>query len=249
MSTIQSVQDLQQSSQQVQQSRNQLNQDFDDFLTLLTTQLQNQDPLEPMDTNEFTNQLVQFSQVEQQLRTNDTLEDLRALDVLQITQLGLGFVGKNVEMAGDTFKYTGEGTVDLGYILPETSRDTNITIKNDKGQVVYTSEGETSAGPKKFVWDGKNKDGFTVAPGDYTLEVAAQNTEGTSLNVQTNVPGYVKGIESDGAGNILLLIGDQKLPISDITRVTLPDESSGVTPSDDSADTTGDDTSEEETET
>ena len=79
-----------------QAQKAQLNQDFDDFLTLLTTQLQNQDPLEPMDSNEFTNQLVQFSQVEQQLATNDLLEDMRALSVLNTTQLGLGFVGMDV---------------------------------------------------------------------------------------------------------------------------------------------------------
>tara|TARA_B100001971_G_C18199984_1_gene543938 strand:- start:674 stop:1420 length:747 start_codon:yes stop_codon:yes gene_type:complete len=246
-----SVESLQGSSAQVQQSRTQLNQDFDDFLSLLTTQLQNQDPLEPMDTNEFTNQLVQFSQVEQQLRSNDILDDMRALDVLQITQLGLGFVGMDVVLAGDEFNYSGSGDVELGYTLPETSRDTNITIKNADGDVVYTVDGESSAGIKTFKWDGKNNDGYTVPEGDYTIEVSAQNTEGTSLNVQTNVPGYVEGIESDGAGNILLIIGDDKLPISDITRVKLPNEDTSTTTQDTEGQDTGseDDTGTEDTGT
>ena len=205
-----------------QAQKAQLNQDFDDFLTLLTTQLQNQDPLEPMDSNEFTNQLVQFSQVEQQLATNDLLEDMRALSVLNTTQLGLGFVGMDVEVTGDSFQYSGQGPVDLGYALPAASKDTTISIKNADGETVYSVDGETSSGIKSFQWDGKNKDGFAVPAGDYTIEVSALNEAGKSLIVPTSVPGRVDGIESDDSGEVLLLVGNQKLSISDVTRAKLP---------------------------
>jgi flagellar basal-body rod modification protein FlgD len=207
-----------------QASSQKLNQDFDDFLTLLTTQLQNQDPLEPMDTSEFTNQLVQFSGVEQQLRTNDTLEDMRALGMLQITDIGLGFVGMDVQMAGDTFDFDGASEVELSYELPEASKNTNISIKNADGDSVYSMDGEIIAGQKEFIWDGKNRDGFAVPPGQYTFEVSAQNIDGKSMNVSTQVPGKVNGIESDGTGNVMLVIGNQKVPITDVTRATLPNE-------------------------
>ncbi len=212
-----------------QAQKAQLNQDFDDFLTLLTTQLQNQDPLDPMDSNEFTNQLVQFSQVEQQLATNDLLEDMRALDVLKITQLGLSFVGLDVEVTGDTFQYDGSSSqVDLGYKLPANAADTTISIKNADGQTVYSVDGETSAGLKTFRWDGKNKDGFNVPAGSYTIEVSALNEKNESMIVPTNVPGRVEGIESDGSGEILLLVGDQKLAITDINKAKLPNSTSMV---------------------
>lgn len=209
-------------SNQVQAASQQLNQDFDDFLTLLTTQLQNQDPLEPMDTSEFTNQLVQFSQVEQQLRTNDTLEDMRALGMMQITDIGLGFVGMDVQMEGNNFDFDGASAVELGYNLPEPSSNTKLTIKDAEGETVYSVDGELLEGQKKFTWDGINNDGFAVEPGLYSFEVSAQNLDGESLNTRTSVPGSVSGIESDGSGNVLLVIGSQKVPITDVTRATLP---------------------------
>ncbi len=222
MEGIQSIDQISAQSAKTQAQKSQLNQDFDDFLTLLTTQLQNQDPLDPMDSNEFTNQLVQFSQVEQQLATNDILEDMRALSVLQITDIGLGFVGMDVEIAGNSFDFDGTNKVDLSYIIPEQAADTNISIKNANGQTVYSSDGETSTGVKTFKWDGTNNDGFKVAPGNYTIQVSSTNPEGKSLIVQTNVPGRVDGIESDGSGNTMLLVGDLRIPIADITRATLP---------------------------
>ena len=222
MSTIQSIDQISAPSAKTQAQKSQLNQDFDDFLTLLTTQLQNQDPLDPMDSNEFTNQLVQFSQVEQQLATNDILEDMRALDVLRITDIGLGFVGMDVQIAGNSFEFDGTNDADLGYTIPRQAGKTTITIKDQNGQAVYTMDGETSTGTKAFKWDGTNNDGFKVDPGRYTIEVSSSDLEGESLQVQTNVPGRVDGIENDGNGNTLLLIGDMRFPITDVTRATLP---------------------------
>ena len=221
MTTIESLTAQSASSQK---ATTQLNQDFDDFLRLLTTQLKNQDPLDPADATEFTNQLVQFSQVEQQLKTNDTLEDLRALDALRITDLGLGFVGMDVIRAGDSFQFDGSSEVDMTYALPQAARESTVAIKNADGETVYSIDGETAAGTNSFTWNGRNEDGFTVAPGTYTIEVSAQDSEGKSLNVQTNVPGRVRGIESDGTGNVLLLIGKEQVPITDVTRATLPNE-------------------------
>lgn len=222
MSSIQSIDQLSAQSAKTQAQRSQLNQDFDDFLTLLTTQLQNQDPLDPMDSNEFTNQLVQFSQVEQQLATNDILEDMRALSVLQITDIGLGFVGMDVEIAGKNFEYDGTNDVGLSYVIPQQAVDSTVTIKDADGETVYTMGGETTPGVKTFSWDGTNQDGFKVDPGSYSIEVSATGLEENSLLVQTNVPGRVDGIESDGSGNTLLLVGDMRIPITDITRAKLP---------------------------
>src|SRR5438045_3902850 len=95
-----------------------LNQNFNQFLTLLTTQLKNQDPLSPMDSTQFTNQLVSFSQVEQQIRTNDNLTKLLANSNTAQTTLGLSYIGLTVQMDGDTFKYFGKDAT-MTYTLPK----------------------------------------------------------------------------------------------------------------------------------
>jgi len=153
------------------------------------------------------------------------LEDMRALSVLNTTQLGLGFVGMDVQLAGDTFAYGGEGSVDLGYALPAATKGTTIAIKDADGKTVYSVDGETSAGAKNFKWDGKNKDGFQLPAGDYTIQVSATNSKDQSLVVPTNVPGRVEGIESGASGEVLLLVGNQKISMTDISRAKLPAQS------------------------
>ena len=98
--------------------RGALNEDFDDFLLLLTAQLQNQDPLEPQDSSEFTNQLVQFTQVEQQINSNEKLDTLVQLQDLSLTSIALGYIGMNVQIDGNEFSYKGNGSYEAFYTLP-----------------------------------------------------------------------------------------------------------------------------------
>lgn len=192
--------------------------DFDSFLRLLTTQLQNQDPLEPMDSSEFTNQLVQFSQVEQQINTNQNLESLLSLQSLNMTSLALGFMGMNVEATGNELDYTGD-PLQFAYSLPENSTGTMISITDENGSVIRKLEGETDAGVHEVVWDGLDDLGQPATNGTYTLNVSAENEEGKTLNINTTVPGYVTGIESTADGNIMLLIGDKKVPMIEARKV------------------------------
>lgn len=206
------------------QSGAQLNQDFDDFLLLLTTQLQNQDPLSPMDTNEFTNQLVQFSGVEQQIKTNSNLENLLAMQTLNMTALGVSFIGKTVEVTGDTFAMTGAEDTTLSYVMPEDATTATITITNEDGDTVYSTEAEKGAGRHDFTWNGIDKNGNPVAAGNYTVTVSATNAEAQSLSVITSVPGYVSGLESDDTGNLMLVINGQKVPLTEVRKISLPEE-------------------------
>src|ERR1700745_1994530 len=80
----------------------QLSGNFQTFLTLLTTQLKNQDPLSPMDSNQFTQQLVQFSQVEQQINSNKNLEDLIALTKSQSATNAVSYLGKTLTLTDGT---------------------------------------------------------------------------------------------------------------------------------------------------
>jgi flagellar basal-body rod modification protein FlgD len=204
-------------------STTQLNQDFDSFLRLLTTQLKNQDPLEPTDTTEFTNQLVNFSQVEQQIRSNSNLEKMIALNALNVTSLGLGFIGLEVDSFGDKASFNGTNAIRFGYQLPENTVSSNIKILNKDGATVYDASGESAAGKFFLNWNGKDNAGNILPPGDYTIKVTATDNAGKQTAAVTTAPALVTGIESDGQNSVLLNIGDRKIPITNVTNARKPE--------------------------
>lgn len=201
-----------------------LNQNFDQFLTLLTTQLKNQDPLSPMDSTQFTNQLVSFSQVEQQIKTNDNLTKLVNLTNTSQTTLGLSYIGLNVDMQGSQFEYPGSGTTSMNYKLPSDASIVTINVLDKDGNTVYTKSGDGKAGTHNFVWDGKDKDGQQLAAGVYKLQVSALDSAQKTLSTTTVVPGYVSGIATANDGTINLIIGrlsTQIIPLSSVTQASL----------------------------
>lgn len=198
-----------------------LNQGFDQFLTLLTTQLQNQDPLSPMDSTEFTNQLVGFSGVEQQIKTNDQLQSLLAFQTLNLTAVGLGFIGKNVEVQGSDFHMDGTNGANMSYVMPDGAVSGTIAIKDSNGNTVYTTAADLTKGSHKIEWNGKDLSGQLVPAGTYTLEVSALDADNGSLNISKFVPGYVEGLETADDGNLNLLINGQQVPITDVRKVSV----------------------------
>jgi flagellar basal-body rod modification protein FlgD len=200
-----------------------LNQNFDDFLRLLTTQLQNQDPLSPMDTAEFTNQLVMFSQVEQQLRSNDTLNKLLTMQTLNMTALGVSFIGKDVQVAGEEFASAGGGKpVNLSYTLGAAATDGTISITDANDNIIYTANAEKSAGTHNFTWNGMDKDGNPVAAGTYKLTVSAQNAEGDAIDVTGFVPGHVSGLQTADDGTLMLIVNGETVPMTDVRQISEP---------------------------
>lgn len=198
-----------------------LNQDFDQFLRLLTTQLQNQDPLNPMDSTEFTNQLVSFSQVEQQIRTNDQLESLLAFQTLNLTAVGLSFIGKNVEITDNKFFKAADASATMSYVMPSGAEKGTVTITDADGKTVYTTEADLSTGTHKFTWDGKDTNGVAVPEGNYTLKVSAMDANDVSLNLTTFVPGYVEGIETGDDGNLNVIVNGRLVPVTSIRKATI----------------------------
>src|SRR6266704_6226324 len=145
---------------------------FQTFLTLLTTQLQNQNPLDPLDTNQFTQQLVQFAGVEQQLKTNDSLATLVSLQqTMQATQ-ALQFVGKTAIVDGNvTTMSSSKATWELN--VPSTST-INVNVTNSTGQTVFTGQYSANAGDNQpFSWDGLGNDGTQYPDGLYKLTATA----------------------------------------------------------------------------
>ena len=202
--------------------RTTLSQGFDQFLKLLTTQLKNQDPLSPMDSTQFTNQLVGFSQVEQQIKMNDNLSNLVNMTKTNQTMLGLSYIGLNVEVDGNAFKYFGNGaTPQISYTLPGDAAKTTISILDQNNNVIYSGPGELAAGTHKLIWNGLNNDGQQAPAGTYQILVGALNSDQKNMTVPTVVPGVVEGIESADDGAIQLLINNKKVPIDQIHKATL----------------------------
>ncbi len=202
-----------------QSSANQagLNEDLNAFLNLLVTQLQHQDPLDPMDATEFTSQLVQFASVEQQIYANSNLEELlRLQETSQITSM-VDYLGTTVEVLGDRFNLE-NGSAEFNYALAAKARETTITIKDEDGEVVYTTSGETETGKHNFVWDGKDSDGNDLEDGIYTVTVSATDPDGELIAVAQSVTGRVTGAGADD-GKVILMMGDIAFLLDDVISV------------------------------
>ena len=194
-----------------------LDEDLNRFLNLLITQLQNQDPLEPLDANEFTSQLVQFASVEQQIYQNANLEKL--VTGQQNTQVAamVSYLGTTIEADGNTVALE-NGKAMMTYALGENADETTIAIKNASGQVVAVTSGETAAGRHTFEWDGHDSEGEPLADGSYTVEVSALRPDGSFIDVSTTMFGRVTGATIEDNG-VILSVGDIDVPMESVLQV------------------------------
>ena len=189
-----------------------LTEDFDAFLSLLTTQLQNQDPQSPMDSNEMTNQLVQFASVEQQIKQTDNLEALIALQQTSADASAVSFIGKQVSFDGAETHLDGEGTpVTWTYTLPKQAATSTLNIVNETGSVVATMPGETITGAHAITWDGRDAEGDLLPAGTYELRVDAADEDSTPLDVTFEATGVVTSVASGTDGPSIFLGG---IPLS-----------------------------------
>ena len=194
--------------------------DMNTFLKLLVTQLKNQDPQQPMDANQFTSELVQFSSVEQQITQNQNLEKiLAALQGNQTTQMA-GYLGKTVEASGPTLPLQ-DGSAHATYTLAEQAAAVSVTIKDASGAVVRTLSGATSAGSHEIVWDGRGENGRQLADGPYTLAVVAKNGRGETLDVTQTYSARVTGVSAKD-GQSTLELGDATLAPADVLSIREP---------------------------
>lgn len=190
---------------------------LDTFLKLLTTQLQNQNPLDPIDTNEFTQQLVQFSTVEQSVKSNDLLQQLVNANVSNVASTAVSYIGKTINAEGATTKLE-SGQANWTYNLDQDAPDTAITIRNAAGSVVFSEIKALTAGTGSYQWDGTTDAGYTAPEGLYTITMNARNASGNTVNVTTTVDGIVNGVDMTG-NEPLLLIGNQIVALSAVRAV------------------------------
>lgn len=208
-------------------SRTTLNANFDTFLKMLTAQLKNQDPTNPMDTAQFTNQLVMYSQVEQQLSTNDKLDSMLKFYQTQTSNSALGYLGYDVKVDSRAlslqnkearFSVEAKGASRVNVAITDT--ETGKTVKT----IVLAAEDIDG----ELIWNGTDNNGNQLKDGAYTLMVAATDAAGKTVTSKVYSHGVVSGVDVDADGNAVLKIGDIIVSPSDVRSVKY--YSSPVTP-------------------
>jgi flagellar basal-body rod modification protein FlgD len=198
-------------------SSNGIANNFTQFLQLLTTQLKNQNPLDPLDTNQFTQQLVQFAQVEQQLKSNDQLATLVSLQQTTQQTQALGFVGQTVAVDGATQNLTNSfAKWSFNVSKPATAK---VSITDSTGQTVYSSNYTVQAGPQEFDWDGVGSDNKRYPDGKYKMTVTATDANGQSIGVSPEIVGTVDSVDLTQNPPTLSISG-QTFTLNQIKRVT-----------------------------
>ncbi|HMK01212.1 MAG TPA: flagellar hook capping FlgD N-terminal domain-containing protein, partial [Reyranella sp.] len=192
---------------------------FTTFLQLLTTQLKNQNPLDPLDTNQFTQQLVQFAQVEQQMKSNDQLATLVSMDKTAQQTTALAYVGANVVVDGSTGNVTnGKGNWSFNVTKPATA---TVVIKDSTGQTAYTGSFAVNPGTQNFQWDGKGNDGRQWPDGNYTLSATAVDASKNTVAISTEVHATVDSVDLT-QDPPLLSINGQNYTMDKIKRIVRP---------------------------
>ncbi len=201
-----------------------LAKNFEAFLTLLTTQLKNQNPLEPLDTNQFTQQLVQFTQVEQQMKMNTQMASLIAIEQAAQSTAAMAYLGSTATVDGATAKLE-SGAAKWSFVSDKPAAAT-INIKNSAGSLVYSGSYTVQAGMQNFQWDGRSANGVKNADGNYTMVITAKDTSGNAVAISTQVSGIVDSVDLN-ATPPTLQIGGQSFTMDKIKKVVRPGPLSG----------------------
>ena len=193
-------------------------ENFSTFLQLLTTQLKNQNPMDPLDTNQFTQQLVQFAQVEQQMKQNDQLSTIIGIEKAAQSSVALAYVGQTVVVDGATTQLNGTATWTMNVTKPATA---TVTVKDATGQTCYTGTFGVQPGQQNFTWDGKGNDGKQWPPGNYTLTATAVDASGQSTALSTEIFAIVDSVDLTKDPPVLSING-KDYTVDQIKRVIRP---------------------------
>jgi flagellar basal-body rod modification protein FlgD len=193
---------------------------YDTFLQLLTTQLQNQDPLDPLDTSQFTQQLVEFASVEQQVDMNTNMQTLISMQQTSQATSALQLVGSTVTVSGNTATLSNATNSPATWSLSTTTPATaNVTITSSAGTTAYTGTLALNAGTQSFTWNGQGSNGQTWPDGTYKISINATGANGQAVSVSTQVQGVVSGV-SLAQNPPTLTVGGQTIQISQITSIS-----------------------------
>ncbi len=198
--------------------RAQASVDKDAFLKLLVAQISNQDPLAPQETDQYMQQITQFSTLEQMMNLNEGVENLALGQLSNNSQEALRFVGRQVVARGSELTLEDEGIVPIRYESDPAAETVTMTIFDASGEAVREVELDGGRGGGTWSWDGTDDDGQPMPAGRYTVSIAAEDAEGDPLSADTYLRGTVSGVRFDN-GYPELMIGDRRMRMSDVIEV------------------------------
>ncbi len=202
----------------------------EDFLKLLITQMTNQDPMNPMTSEQFASQLAQFSSVEQLQNINSNLENAMEIDILlnqaMNNTMATTLIGKNVRAISDVTALNEDGNADISYRLDSPADKVIVEIKDINGIPIKTIElSGQAAGEHSYQWDGKDDNGFQHAKGNFFISVIATDSNGASVNAQTYLVGIINSVRYD-RGNAVLRIGNLDVQLADVVEIGINEQTS-----------------------
>lgn len=196
-----------------------LSNNYTMFMNLLVTQMKNQDPMNPMDTSTFTSQLVQYSSVEQQIKMNTNLGDLKALMTTQNAANMVGYVGKTVTADTSASSFDGSNSTTWSFTSSAASPSAKITVTDSTGATVYSTTQTLSKGNNAFTWDGTKTAGGTASAGTYKISISGTDSSGSAIKTDTSVSGTVTDVDFSGA-TPMLTVGGRKISVYDVTTIS-----------------------------
>lgn len=219
ISTVNSYSSTSSTSTSSTSSTNSLGLTSADFLTLMLEQIQNQNPLDPTDTDTYLDRMVSYGSYDTQVAMSEELSSISSQLSSALSGSGLGYLDETVEAYGNTTTLT-DGSASWGYTLEEDAESVTISVYDENGEEVWTGEGETSSGSHSFTWDGTSSSGEQLEDGGlYTIAVTATDADGNEIGGSTTVKGTVTGIDTSG-DEAVLKIGDAEVLVSNVISVS-----------------------------
>ncbi len=191
----------------------------DQFLELFIAQLENQDPLNPTENEEFVAQLAQFSALEQSIAQNENLQTLIMTEYAQVKAGTVSYIGKEIQAAGDWVNYEKGTEASMNFELLGDAEEVTVSIYDEDGNLVREMDlADQTHGTVSFTWDGKDKNNSPMASGRYTYEVSAKDADDNKVEAIPLVTGVVTGVDFSEE-NPMLMIGDEAVSIADVIAV------------------------------
>ena len=193
----------------------------DDFMKILVAQLQAQDPLAPMEGQEFASQLAEFSSLEQLTNVNSNLEASQAFDLAMSNSAALALIGKNVDAPGNTIDLKSGEVETLSFSLDGEAAEVGIDIFDSTGAKVSTVNlGAQKSGLREYVWSGTDSSGALLPAGNYTFNITASNSANNFVPAKTFAAGLVTDVVFED-GKAFAMVNGQKLAVNEVSKVSL----------------------------
>lgn len=193
--------------------------DRDLFLKLLTTQLEFQDPFNPLNNNEFTAQLAQFSGLDELYGVNDRLDSLLANQSITERSDAAGLIGKEVKAVGNSVELSKDSSATINYDMEKDAANVMIDIYNSNGSKVRSVKlGAEVSGNQSYVWDGRDNYGNRLEPGKYTVDIRGTDANNSNIDIKPNITGRVTGVNFGGSSPLLSLNGTE-VPMENVIEI------------------------------